>query len=157
MRRITSSIGVAGFTLVELVLVLALLGIFALAAIVFSPDVRPARIDAASRQIQSDIEFAKENAMTTGVPSGVVFTSGGSYTAYQGSVATPLTSPLMQQPMIVTLSSQYAGVSLSTSYTVEFNRFGFPTTGGGGSVTITDGTNSQTISVEANTGRVSVP
>lgn len=143
-----------GFTLIELVLVIGLLGVLALAAIVISPGVAPARLDAASKQVQSDVEYAKQNAVLTTTTHGVAFVASGSYTVYRSTTATPLLSPLTKQSMVITLSAQYPGVSISSNYTVEFNRFGNPTTGGGGSVTLTDGTSTRTITVTANTGRV---
>ncbi len=146
-----------GFSLIELVLIIAVVGLLALAVVVLSPGVSLARLDAAARQVQSDIEYAKQNALLSEVTSGAAFTSGGSYTVYQNTIATPILSPLTRQSMVITLSNNYPGISISTNYTVEFNRFGSPTTGGGGSVTLTDGTNTRTISVTANTGRVTVP
>ncbi len=94
--------------------------------------------------------------MMTGQTSGVQFISGGSYTVYQGSTATPLTSPLDKQNMVITLANKYPNIVISSNYTVEFNSMGTPTTGGGGSVTISDGTNSKVIAVTANTGMVAI-
>jgi len=145
-----------GFTLIELVLVIGLLGVLALAAVVISPDISPARLDAAAKQVQSDIEYAKQNAVLTATTHGAQFVSGGAYTVYRSTTATPLASPLTKQSMVITLSAQYPGISISSNYTVEFDRFGNPTTGGGGSVTITDGTTTKTIGVTSNTGRVTV-
>lgn len=149
--------GFKGFSLIELVLVIALLGLLALGALVIAPNVSLSRLDAAARQVQSDIEYAKQNALLSEVTSGIAFTAGGSYTVYQNTIATPLLSPLTRQSMIITLSNNYPGISISTNYTAEFNRFGSPTTGGGGSVTLTDGTNTRSVSVTANTGRVTIP
>jgi len=145
-----------GFTLIELVMVLGVLAVLSVAAIVSVPSPAPAQLGAASFQVQSDIEFAKQNAMMTGQTSGVSFTANGTYTVYQGTTATPLKSPLTQQNMITTLSANYAGVSIGTSYVVEFNAFGAPTTGGGGSVQITNGSSTKTIAVTANTGMVKI-
>ena len=145
-----------GFTIVELVLVIAALGILATAAIVFSPSPGTTRLDAAVRQVMSDIAYAQQCATMSNVTCGATFVAGGSYTVYRGTTATPLTNPLTKQPMVITLTLQYSGIYLSNGFTVEFNRFGMPTTGGGGTVKVTDGTNSRAISVEVNTGRVSV-
>lgn len=144
------------FTLVEFVLVLAVLGIISVAAITISPSITPARLDAAARQVQSDIEYAKQNAMMTTTTSGVAFVAGGAYTVYEGSTATPLASPLTKQNMVITVSDKFPGISIQNSYTIEFNQFGAPATDVGGSVVITDGTNTKTISVTDNTGKVSV-
>ena len=94
--------------------------------------------------------------MTTGETSGIEFLAGGAYTVYEGTTTTPLTDPLTKESMIVTLSSLYPNISISTSYTVEFNTFGAPTTGGGGSVTITDGTTTKTVTVTTETGKVTI-
>lgn len=142
----------AGFTLLELVLTIALLGALALGLVLISPSIAPARLDAAAKQVVSAIQYAQQNAATTTQTSGVFFVSGGAYTVYQGTTATPLADPLTKQNMIITLSDRYPGVSLSSNYTVEFNRMGIPTTGGGGNVTITDGSSTKTIQVTANTG-----
>lgn len=145
-----------GFTLLEMVLVLAVLGVMAVAVVISAPSPTTANVIAAARQVASDIEFAKQNAMLTGVNSGVFFRQNLHYTVYQGTSATPLTSPLTKQSMNTTLSTNYPGVNISANYTVEFNSFGAPTTGGGGSVVITDGTKTKTISVTANTGMVKI-
>jgi Tfp pilus assembly protein FimT len=145
-----------GFSLPQLVIVIALAGILATVAISFTPSLPNARLDVAAKQVLSDIEYAKQNAMLTGQTSGVQFISGGAYTVYQGTTATPLLSPLTQVNMVVTLSATYSGVSLSTNFTVEFDRFGSPTAGGGGSVSITNGTTTKTISVTANTGELTL-
>lgn len=148
-----------GFTIIELVLVIAILGILALAVVVFSPStaVIPMRLDSASRQIQADIQYAQQNATLTGVTAGIQFVADGVYTVYQGTIATPLKNPLTKQDMVITLSDQYPDIAIQANYTVEFDSFGAPTTGGGGGdVTITNGTNTRTIVVAANTGRVTI-
>lgn len=144
------------FTLVEFVLVLAVLGIVSIAAITISPSITPARLDAAARQVQSDIEYAKQNAMMTTTDSGVDFVADGDYTVYETSTATPLASPLTKEDMVIKLAVKFPGISIQGNYTVEFNQFGAPTVGGGGSVLLTDGTNTKTISVTANTGKVAI-
>lgn len=145
-----------GFTLIELVLVIAILGVLSVAAIIAVPSPKAPNLMAAARQVQADIEYAKQNAMMTGTTSGVAFVSGSSYTVYQGTVATPIKDPLTLQNMVMTLSSRYSGVTLGSAYVVEFNSFGAPTLGGGGSVTVTDGTSTKQVSVTANTGLVKI-
>lgn len=143
-----------GFTAVEVLLVVAILGVLGLAAISFLPSAQATRLRSAAEQVRSDIEYARENAMTTGQTSGVQFINNSSYTVYQGTPATPLLNPLTRQDMVVTLSSSYPGVSVSGNYTVEFGSLGSPTTGGGGSITLTSSSLTKIISVTANTGRV---
>jgi len=147
---------IRGFTLMELVLVLAVLGIMAVAAVISAPSPRAANLMAAARQVQNDIEYAKQNAMMTGVTSGVSFTQNANYIVYQNTTATPLTSALTKTSLNVTISAHYSNINLNDTYVVEFNGFGAPTTGGGGSVRVTDGTNIKTIVVTANTGMVKI-
>jgi len=145
-----------GFTLIELVMVLGIMGILSVAAVVSMQTPSSAHLGAAAAQVKSDVEYAKQNAVMTGQTSGVNFTANGSYTVYQGTTATPLKSPMSQQNIITTLSTTYPNITISTNYVVEFNGFGAPTTGGGGSVQITNGSATKTISVTANTGLVTV-
>ena len=144
----------SGFTLVETVVMIAVLGVLAIVAIQIVPNLSRSRLDVAAKQVTSDIELARQMAQTKGQTSGVKFVSGGSYTAYLGTTATPIKSPLTKADMVILLSSNYPGVSISSNYVVEFNRFGQPTTGGGGSVTLTDGTSTKTVTITANTGKV---
>lgn len=145
-----------GFTLVEVLLTLVLLGILAIAAVFLIPNMNHFRVSAAAKQVQSDIEYARLNATTTGQTSGVQFLDNGPYTVYQGSAATPLSNPLTRSNMVINLNRNYPGTSISGNYTVEFDRMGKPTTGGGGSLTLVNGNASKVISVTANTGKVTV-
>lgn len=145
-----------GFTAVEILLSISVLGILALAAVSLLPPVGNVILDAAAKQARSDIEYAQQNAMTTGQTSGVSFVTSGLYTVYQGTAVTPLKSPLTGSDLIITLGKSYPGVVISGNYTVEFDGFGNPTTGGGGSVTLTSAGATKTITVTANTGRVNL-
>lgn len=147
---------IRGFTLVEMVLVLAIMGLLAVAAVISAPSPKAANLMAAARQVQNDIEYAKQNAMMTGVTSGVSFTQNAGYIVYQNTTATPLKSALTKTNLNVTLSANYSNITLNDTYVVEFDGFGAPTTGGGGFVRVTDGTNNKTISVTANTGMVKI-
>ncbi len=143
-----------GFTAVETILTAALLGILALAAVVLFPSSGMVYLKAAAEQVGSDIAYAQQNAMSTGQVSGIQFVSGGFYTVYQGTVATPLSNPLTKQAFVVNLASTYPSVSIAGNYTVEFDAFGKPTVGAGGSVTLSKSSSSKTITVTANTGKV---
>lgn len=146
-----------GASIIEIVGVMALLGVLAMAAIVWTPSPDPTRISAAAKQVQSDIEYARQLAMTTNVTHGVWFVASGNYTVYRAAVGTPVLSPLTHQPMVVTLSSSYPGVTLQNDYWVEFDSFGAPTVGGGGSVVLTNSSGNRTIQVLAGTGKVEIP
>lgn len=63
-----------GFTLVELLIVTAILGIVALAAIPFLSSADPQRLDAAARSFADAIRFARDEAVRTGAPYGFTVT-----------------------------------------------------------------------------------
>ncbi|MBI4209813.1 MAG: type II secretion system protein [Deltaproteobacteria bacterium] len=147
-----------GFTLVELVLVIALLGLFAVGVVTMTFNFKRSHLQVAAEKVRTDIEQARSLAMTKkGTTFGVFFNdSTDQYTVYQTAVTTPVADPLTKQNLIETFS-KWSGVTLTGgNYTVEFNSLGSPTTGGGGSVQITDGTNTKTIIVTAVTGHVTV-
>jgi hypothetical protein len=109
-------------------------------------------------KIKSDIEHARGLAMMKqGAVYGVFFDdTNDRYTVYRGTTATPVQDPQTKQDLIETFS-KWPGVIISGgNYTVEFNQYGDPSTGGGGSVTITDGTSTKTISVTAVTGKTTI-
>jgi len=145
-----------GFSLIELVSVIAIIGVLGITVITMTPSLDGTQLNVAAHQVLSDIHHAKQNATTTGQTSGVNFVSGGIYTAYQGSTATPLLSPLTRQDMIVLLSDSYSSVSISNNFVVEFDSLGAPSSGGGGSVTLTNGTDTRTITITVNTGKVTL-
>lgn len=121
-----------GYSIIELVVVISLLGVLAVAAVVMTTSVDDSRLNVAANQVLSDIYFAQQNATTTGQTSGVDFVGSGSYTVYQGTTATPLLSPLTGQNLVVLLADNYPNVTISANYVVEFDSMGAPTTGGGG-------------------------
>ncbi len=149
---------VKGFTIIELVLVIALLGILGAAATVVVFNYKKTYIEVAKHKIVSDINFAQQLAMTKkGTTFGVFFDkTNNRYTVYQGTTATPVADPLTKQNLIESFT-RFPGVSIVANFTVEFNQYGSPTTGGGGNVQITDGTVTKTITVTTGTGRVYSP
>jgi prepilin-type N-terminal cleavage/methylation domain-containing protein len=137
-----------GITLVEVITVLAILAI--LAAVVIPKLGLPtttstASVDGAAYIIASDIRYAQEFAMANRVSKSVTF-----------STATP-TVYTFSPPHTLDPSGQLpAGVMINNNYTITFNSLGEPTTGGGGSVTVTGGGQSRTISVVNYTGKVNI-
>ena len=135
-----------GMTLVEVIMVMAIIGI--LAAIViprfdFTTSSR-ASADGAAYMIASDIRYAQEFAMANRVSKSVIFTSGSSVYTFN---PTGNLDPSGRLP---------SGVTIGNNFTVTFNSLGEPTTGGAGSVSVSGGGQTKTISVVNYTGKVNI-
>ncbi len=133
-------------TFIEIILVMVVVGILAAVAlpkfdVVSSPK---AAAEGAAYMIASDIRYAQEFAMAHRVSKSVLFTSGSSL--YTFNPANNL-DPSGRLP---------SGVTISNNFTVTFNSLGEPTTGGGGSVAISGGGLTKTVSVVSYTGKVNI-
>ena len=143
-----------GFTLIELVLMIALLGIMVVFYVESAGNLSDIAVDSASRKAQSDIRLAQQMAQTTGVNSGAKFTANGTYVIYQGNINNPVRDPLTGGQLIENLS-KFPGVKITTSYQVEFNPVGTPTMGGDGRVRFTSSSGAiRDVYVVNNTGAV---
>jgi prepilin-type N-terminal cleavage/methylation domain-containing protein len=136
-----------GMTFIEVIMLLAIIGI--LAAIIipkinFSTTSSRASVDGAAYSVASDIRYAQEFAMANRISKSVTFTSGSSVYAF---TPTNNLDPSGQLP---------SGVTIISNYMITFNSLGEPITGGGGSVTITSGGLTKTISVVNYTGKVNI-
>jgi type II secretory pathway pseudopilin PulG len=148
----------AGFTAIEVILILVMLGILAAIAYPRMQALPGIRVSAAAQTIVSDINYAQTLAITMPPDNyGVVFTAGtNSYSVYKNSAGTIIPHPFKPGNYTVNLNVEYQGAALGSNYTVEFDSLGSPVSGGGGSVTVSGGGSSKTIAVQANTGRVTV-
>jgi prepilin-type N-terminal cleavage/methylation domain-containing protein len=136
-----------GMTFIEIIVVMIIVGILAaivLPRIDFGATSSGAAVAGAANIIASDIRYTQEFAMANRVTKSVLFTSGsGTYTFSP----TNNLDPSGQLP---------SGVTISNNFTVTFNSLGEPTTGGGGSVSISGGGLTKTISVVNYTGKVNI-
>ena len=137
-----------GMTLVEVIAVLAIIGILAvvvLPRIDFGSTSSMASVNGAAYMVASDIRYAQEFAMANRVSKSVIF-STLTPTVYTFSPASGLDST----PRLP------SGVTISSNFTITFNSLGEPTTGGGGSVTVSVGGQTRTITVVNYTGKVDI-
>lgn len=164
-----------GFTLIEMIAVVVVLGVLSVTAAVSMSGTDAARANAAARFVARDLSFARERALATGATTWVVFNVGGnSYSVLAEDPAAPgragaltITDPATGQAFVSRLSdAAFAGVSLSAvsipggGNDLGFDWMGRPINAAGSrattNVTITLSA-SQTVTVTAGAGVVGVP
>ena len=127
-----------GFTIIELMMVVVLIGILAVSVVPKFVDTSAISLVGAAAMVAADIRYTQELAMSTNSSKTIVFTtSNDNYTVDSRNVDLP------------------SKVSISSGMTFTFNSLGEPTTGGGSSVILSAGAETKTITVEDYTGRVS--
>lgn len=147
----------AGLTLVDVTITVLLMGIMASAATpAFSTFLNQARVDSAAKRIRADLALARQTAISTSSTTSVAFaTMSGSYSVtgvdHPDHPGQAYTIDLSSYPYnsIVTMAL------FGTGLTVHFDRYGNPDDGG--SVQLQSGTATQTVTLNADTGKASVP
>ena len=154
--RTATSAAARGFTLVELIIVIAVLSIVSALAIPrFAAGAMRRRIDAAAQRVVQDLKLARQYARQTSTAQSVTFeTSSDSY-RFDG-MADPdhpdsrYTVRLGEQPYEVDLYQ----VSLGGDDVFEFDGFGNPDSDG--TITLQVGDLARTITIDRVTGVISV-
>jgi prepilin-type N-terminal cleavage/methylation domain-containing protein len=134
-------------TLIEVILVMVIIGIlsaFVVTKLDMGMTTSRASVDGGAYMIASDIRYAQEFAMANRVSKSVIFTSGSSVYTFN---PTGNLDPSGRLP---------SGVTIGNNFTVTFNSLGEPTTGGAGSVSVSGGGQSRTITVVNYTGKVNI-
>jgi prepilin-type N-terminal cleavage/methylation domain-containing protein len=163
-----------GFSLIELLAVIAIAGIMAAVAVPTLSTLASTRTAAGAKLILRDMSYARERAITTGARTWVIFNvSGNSYSLLQEPTgnpgranAAPLIDPGTQRSFGETFGSgQFAGVSLTavsfdSGVECGFDWLGKPlnasqnTLANDGTVTLAGG---KTITVKSGSGLVVLP
>ncbi len=160
-----------GFTMVELVLVITLLGLLAWVAYPKFATYYEIKLDAAARRVAADVRYAQNQSIGTRTVHGLLFEPAlGRYTVFAPSPATPVADPTDRaKPLRVDFSTktEYQGVTLAsasfgTTPGVTFDYFGVPLDTSGvelstaGRVVLTYQGLADTIEVTPGTGKVTV-
>ncbi|HEY8667332.1 MAG TPA: prepilin-type N-terminal cleavage/methylation domain-containing protein [Tepidisphaeraceae bacterium] len=167
----------AGFTLVEILIVVVILGI---ASAVIVPKIGTRddlKASAAARMVMADLIYAQNRAIAQQKKQYVQFdTAAQKYAVYDATpLATPITHPVTKNSFVTMFGtggtpglteSALASVNFDGQTTVAFDELGQPLAYtaatnstaalGTGTIVVRCGSNSLTISIEAYTGEISV-
>jgi prepilin-type N-terminal cleavage/methylation domain-containing protein len=146
-----------GFTLVELVVVILLLGILtAVAAPKVSTGLRRAEIEAACLRVKADLNLARQTAMSRSTTQSVQFTVNSAVYTLPG-ISDP-DHPSVTNYSVSLADKTYRSVITAATFgsgaTLQFDRYGQAVNGG--SLTVSGGGVSKTISVDAASGAISI-
>ena len=160
-----------GFSLVELVLLISILGILAYLAVPRVAGISDARLDAASGRIAADLRYARGRSISERARFGLAFDAPGDrYAVYASRPGTPVVDPANRsRPLGVDFRapSELHGVEIeSASFgrgsVVGFDSFGVPRDADGreisapGIIVVSFGGRSDTVEVAPSTGAVRV-
>lgn len=151
-----------GFTLVEIVIVLLLLGIVSAVAVPsINSTLDTMKIDAAAREVVSAIQYAQSLAIKEGGVYGVKFSPlSNSFSCYKNVSGNTILNPLDKKAYVVDFDEEghFQGIYLASvnfsSKREEFNSLGEPSESG--SVILRYAGHQKTISVSMPLGNVSV-
>jgi len=159
-----------GFTLIELVMLIVIIGIVVLVAMPKAVTSQAVRLEAACQKIASDLRYAQGMALAQQVRFGISFDPvSEAYFVYRVNIGTVAMDPQTRNDFnvsFVTLN-EFKGIDIaSTNFSnkIEFDSAGAPYDGNGvilssqGVITLQAqaGAYSRTVRIEAKTGKVSV-
>ena len=165
-----------GFTMIELMVVMAILAVMAAIVVPMASSAGTMQLRAALNVLAADLEYAKSLSISTGQRHVVVFEkSGGVYTQYrivvldQAGNENPVHHPLTQKPnYIVSFQTdsrlsqvQIAGVNLNGLDKVGFNSLGSPLDANGsdlnvGEISLRAGSTTRKVNVAPVTGFITI-
>jgi type II secretion system protein H len=159
--RYCRSNGAEGFTLVELMVVMVILGIAAALVVPQIAHSQTFSVQAAARAVVSDLMYAQNDAIAQQTSRKVIFDVAGNHYRLTDSNDLTIAAPWMggSYQLNFTTDSRFRGVSIdSVAFNdqawVLFDDLGTPNSGG--SIDLVAGTSRYRISVSAFTGRITV-
>ena len=153
-----------GFTLIELIMILVLLGIIVVVVAPRLGDVPGTKASTFMDKLRADIRYAQNLAMTENrryrvyvntapspAPNGYAVVNDVNTNGTWGEAGEIAQDPAGTGTMSVTLNAgDYTGITVSTPVGgyIEFNSLGSPTVGGGAVLTVSPGGTTVTITVQ---------
>lgn len=159
-----------GFTLIELVMVLVIVGIMAAVIMPKASASSAIRLEAVCQKIAGDLRYVQEMALGQQVRFGILFNPNAeSYFAYRVDTSTKIKDPQTRNDLDISFTSlsEFKGIEIaSTNFNdkIEFDSKGSPYNGSYSLMTsqgiiilqTADGAYSRTVRIEPKTGKVSV-
>jgi prepilin-type N-terminal cleavage/methylation domain-containing protein len=148
-RTARNAFGKGGFTMIEIVAVLLLIGIISAVAVSRMMGTSGYDLSSQVEVVKNHLRYAQIRAMNTDAVWGVNFTSTKTYHLFQGAGSTtPVLIP-GEDNATVSLTTKKSELTITppTGGSVSFDSYGSP-----GSATIAITTNGGTITVTRNTG-----
>jgi prepilin-type N-terminal cleavage/methylation domain-containing protein len=157
-----------GFTLLELIVVMTIIGILAWVAYPKLSALNDIKLDGAARRVAADLRYAQNQSIGKRSVHGVLFEPAARrYTVFSPTTASPVTDPANRaRPLRVDFSGgEFQGVSIAsaafgTTRGVTFDYFGVPRDTAGvdlaatGRIILTYQGGADTIDVTPGTGKV---
>ncbi len=138
-----------GISLLELVFMMSLVSILGL-SVISNSSTSDVGVQTALMKVVSNVRFAQDRAIVTGINHGFRTISSTQYEIYELNAGNPITDPSTSAPMLISLVNDFKNVSFGGSYQIEFNSFGQPIEGGGSTVTLNKDNSSRTFTVTNN-------
>jgi len=138
-----------GFTMLEVIAVLVIIGIIAAVAIARIGTTAAYTLDSQAEVVKNHLRYAQSRAMATGNVWGINFTSGTTYHLFQGTATGVALQILGENSPTVDISGSGLVITPPSPPTVAFDGYGSP-----GATTIPIATNGKTITVTRNTGYI---
>lgn len=146
IRRKT--IGNAGFTMIEVVAVLLILGIIAAVVTIRMSDTATYDLSSQREAVKANLRLAQARAMSTSSSWGINFDSSKTYYLFQGTGSTTPVQLLGEDTATVNLTTKKSALTITSApLRITFDAYGSP-----GTTTVTIATNGGNIIVTKNTG-----